>query len=413
MRYLLLLSAQLIFSYSIAQNSLGFSFDDEKDFVELSFKDESNLIVVPILVNGEGPFNFILDSGSESGMIFDRFVISENNLVNARTIPIFAQDGKKITDLLVANNINIQLSGISGIQQSMVVLQEKDLVDIQSVLGVNANGVLGSELFSRFVIEIDYETKKLRLYEPKKFQVPKGFTKVPISIKNLRPYLNARLKQEGERKTDINLLIDTGASSALFLDADGYDNIKVPNKNIDYILGGSLAGPLNGQVGRIKSLQVGKKFTFKKVVTSFPESWQIKREIGSGGDSMKRHGTIGSDILSRFTIIFDYMNSAIYLKKTKGYRKRFRFNTSGLTLNTSDWDNKRLFVSGVIPNSPADKVGILPGDEIMSINDKPVFFYSFSDIVGFIRAVPGDTITLILMRDGKYFPRRIKLRKLI
>lgn len=414
MRYLLLIISQLIFSYSFAQNSLGFSFENGEGFVELSFKDESNLIVVPLLVNGEGPFNFILDSGSETGMVFDQSILADSNLVNARTIPILAKDGQKITDLLVATNINLQLNGIRGKQQSMVVLQEKDLVDIQSVLGVEAHGILGSELFTRFVVEIDYENKKLRLYEPDKFVVPNKFEKMSIQIKNQRPYLSSRLKQAGRRRMQVNLLMDTGASSALFLDAEGYDNIDVPYKNIDYILGASLTGALNGQVGRINSLRIGGKFNFRNVVTSFPEDWQIKREIGNNGDLMNRHGTIGSDILTRFTVIFDYTNSAVYLKKSDGYRKkRFKFNTSGFTLNTSDWDNKRLFISSIIPNSPAEKVGLLPRDEILSINDKPVSDYSFSDIVGLIQATPGETLTLILFRDGKYFPRRIKLRKII
>lgn len=92
MRYFILLFG-LLFSISIsAQNPLGFDFKDVKDYVELSFREESNLIIVSIKLNGLGPFNFILDTGSESGMIFDRWVIGENNLVNARKIPIYAKD---------------------------------------------------------------------------------------------------------------------------------------------------------------------------------------------------------------------------------------------------------------------------------------------------------------------------------
>ena len=87
---------------------LGFSLLKKNQQVELSFQNESNLIVIPIILNGKGPYNFILDTGSESGMIFDKWVIGENNLVDARTVPIYSDNGNKITDLLVANDVKIQ-----------------------------------------------------------------------------------------------------------------------------------------------------------------------------------------------------------------------------------------------------------------------------------------------------------------
>lgn len=95
---------------------MGFSLSDGTGYVELSFKEESNLIVVPIVVNGNGPFNFIIDTGSESGMIFDKWVIAENNLVNARKIPIYADNGRKLTDLLVASDLNLQMNGVEASQ---------------------------------------------------------------------------------------------------------------------------------------------------------------------------------------------------------------------------------------------------------------------------------------------------------
>ena len=102
-----------------AQNPLGFELDNGAEYVELEFIRESNLVIVPIKVNGEGPYNFILDTGSESGMVFDKWVIGENNLVNARTIPVYAADGNKVTDLWVANNLNIRFPGVHGRRQSM------------------------------------------------------------------------------------------------------------------------------------------------------------------------------------------------------------------------------------------------------------------------------------------------------
>ena len=70
-----------------AQNPLGFSLIKKNSQVELSFQNESNLIVIPIILNGKGPHNFILDTGSESGMVFDKWIIGENNLVDVDKSP--------------------------------------------------------------------------------------------------------------------------------------------------------------------------------------------------------------------------------------------------------------------------------------------------------------------------------------
>ncbi len=414
MRYYLLIATFFVSISCFAQNPLGFSFDNGKQYVELSFKEESNLIVVPILVNEQGPFNFILDTGSESGMIFDRLVIAENNLANARTIPIYAENGNKITDLLVANDINIQMKGVNGADQSMLVLEENKM-DVENILGVNAHGVLGSELFNRFVVEIDYKNEKLRLYEPAKFKVPKGFKKVDVDIINFRPYIKAHVKQKGEKKANINLLIDTGASSALFLDQQRHDNIVVPKKAVEHTLGSSLTGLLEGKVGRVKKLKFGRKFNFNRVVTSFPDNWQVKKVVGGKGRELTRHGTIGSDILSRFTVIFDYLNSAVYLKKTKSYRDPFKFNTAGFTFNTEgkEGESKRFFISKIIPNSPASEKDIQPGDEIISIEGRPIFFYSFSDINGFLREPEGSKLSIIIKRNGNLYKKDLVLKTLI
>jgi len=412
MRYTILTLAFLVSINCFAQNSVGFSFDDGQQFVELSFKDESNLIIIPILVNGEGPFNFILDTGSESGMIFDRFVIADNNLADARTIPIYAGNGDKITDLFVASNLSIKLNGISGSNQSMLVLEESGM-DIRNILGVEAHGILGSELFSRFVVEVDYENEKLRLYEPGKFKIPKGFRKVDVEIRDFRPYIKAEIKQKGEKRKTVNLLIDTGASSALFLDEERHDEIVLPKHTIEHSLGSSLIGNLEGKVGRIQGLRFGKRFRFNKVVTSFPEDWQVKRVVEGNGTEMKRYGTMGSDVLARFNVIFDYPNEAIYLKKNENYGNTFKFNTAGFTFSVTGEELNRYFVSNIIPNSPAKKIGLLPGDEIISMADKPVFFYSFASMNSLLRQPSGTRLTMVIKRDGKLIEKELELKALI
>lgn len=411
-KFLLTFCVLIVSHFSLfSQNPLGFSLLKKNQEVELSFQNESNLIVVPIIINNKGPFNFILDTGSESGMIFDKWIIGENNLVNARTVPIYSGEGNKVTDLLVANNLDIQLKGVLGKQQSMLVFQDNDL-DIKNTLGVDATGLLGSELFNRFIVEVNYEKKSIRLYEPATFKAPRGFRKVDIDVRDLRPFIEVELKQKGRKKTKVNLLIDTGASSALFLDADNNDEIVIPEKNIKHTIGSSLSGNIYGKVGRINKVKVGR-FKFFKVVTSFPENWNIQKEVKDTDGNLVRYGTIGSDILSRFTVIYDYFNEVIYLKKNDTFNDRFYFNTMGIRVVALGDALDEFYISEIIPNSPAEEMDFKVGDELIAINGRPIYYYKFSEINTILRAKPRTRTTLILKRDGILLKQRVKHKRIL
>ncbi len=411
MRQLITIILSLFSLCSLAQNPLGFDLDNGAKVVELSFIRESNLIIVPIKINGEGPYNFILDTGSESGMVFDKWVIGENNLVNARTVPVYAADGNKVTDLWVANNLSIKFPGVSGVQQSMLVLQE-NFIDIENVIGVQAHGILGSEIFNRFVVEVDYDKKLLRLYNPKDFRVPKGFKKVPITLENFRPFVKATVKQEKTKSAEVKLLIDTGASSALFLDATKHDNIHLPEKTVDHTLGRALVGVIEGKIGRVKRFNLGK-FKFKKVTTSFPENWIVSKTGNKNPKTNPRHGTVGSEILSRFRVIFDYHEKAIYLKKASGFSESFKFNSAGLNVLAVGEELNSYFVTDIIKDSPAVKAGLQTGDEIIAIDGKPAFFYSLTDINAIFRGPRGRVLVLIIRRDGKLEQKELRLKPLL
>jgi hypothetical protein len=77
------------------QNYLGFSILRNEPNTTIKFRNESNLIVIPVMVNGKGPYNFILDTGSESGMIFDKSILDSTQLINARKVPIYGEMMKK------------------------------------------------------------------------------------------------------------------------------------------------------------------------------------------------------------------------------------------------------------------------------------------------------------------------------
>ena len=74
------------------------------------------------------------------------------------------------------------------------------------------------------------------------------------------------------------------------------------------------------KIGRINKMTF-EGFEFSEMIVTYPDP-------NAYMDSMKlglifRHGTLGGEVLSRFTVIFDYANEKLYLKKNAAYRKSF------------------------------------------------------------------------------------------
>jgi hypothetical protein len=105
---------------------------------------------------------------------------------------------------------------------------------------------------------------------------------------------------------------------------DVSNKINVPTNNFDDYLGKGFSGDVMGKERELKVLISDFKFT--KPIVAFPDSNSI------------RHLTIVPDrwvlleeILKRFSIVFDYRNRFVYLKKNRNYLAHL-FNKAALKL---------------------------------------------------------------------------------
>ena len=71
-------------------------------------------------------------------------------------------------------------------------------------------------------------------------------------------------------------------------------------------------------------------------------------------------------------------------------------------------DIKGLKLTGVRAGSPADSAGIKPGDVVVELGGKPVVdLQSYSDALYSYK--PGDVVEIVVMRDGRRLPLKVKL----
>jgi hypothetical protein len=393
----LLLAFLFLSSFPALSQGLGFSLASGKKKVEVPIEIYNNLIVVPVVLNGALPLKFILDTGVRTAILTEKTFSDILNLSYSRKYTISGPGGEQIIDAYITNNVSLELPGVSGRGHALLVLGQ-DYLELRNYLGTDVHGILGYELFSRFIIQVDYDKKLLTFMLPKNFRKRRKFQSLPIKIEDTKPYITTSIVLADGTQLSAKLLVDSGASHGLMLEPTSDNRIVVPANTISSIIGRGLGGEITGKIGRIQSLKLGT-YEIKSVIANFPDPNSYFDSLKLGATA--RNGAIGGEVLSRFTVIFNFPAEEIYLKKNGSFKKKFHYNLSGLTVKAKGSRLNVFEVTEVRKESVADAAGVLTGDLIMSINGVNTSGLDLNTINGFFNYKPGKKIHLIVDRSGE------------
>jgi hypothetical protein len=390
---------------SFAQQALGFSLAEGKTKVSMPIEIYNNLIVMPVMLNGALPLKFILDTGVRTAILTQKAFTDILNLSYSRKYTISGPGGEKLVDAYVTNNVSLELPGVLGRGHALLVLEE-DYLELRNYLGTDVHGILGYELFSRFIIEVDYEKKILTLMLPQRFRMRRKFKSLPIRIEDTKPYITTPIILADGTQLTAKLLMDSGASHGLMLDPLSDERIKVPEKAVSSIIGRGLGGEILGKVGRIKALQLGP-FNLPDIIANFPDPNSYFDSLKTG--TTPRNGAIGGESLSRFTVIFNFPKEEIYLKKNASFKKGFHYNLSGITVKAKGSKLNVYEITEVRRESTADKAGVQAGDIIIAINGMASSQMNLNYINGLFNFKPNKKIHLIVDRKGQRIRTEFRL----
>ncbi len=440
---ILLIFTLLITQVSYSKDNLWFSKKNKK-IARVKFKLINNLIVIPLKINGQ-ELSFILDSGVSKTILFN---ISKNDSIglnNVEKIRLRGLGDGKSVEALVSKQNKISLQGIKIPSETIYVIV-KDYFDLSNKMGVTINGIIGYNLLRNFIVKINYNSKYIDFFNPETFEYKKckKCETFPIQFYRKKPFIdvNVQLDTIGEKLTNVKMLVDSGGSDAIWFFEHTKSNIITPNRFFKDILGEGLSGTVYGNRSRVPLIKLGN-FKIKEPTASFLDTLSTK----NARSFRVRNGSIGANILKRFTVWFDYPNGNITLKKNGSFKKEFNYNMSGLdvvydgmelvkeqnirTLKDSynqniDSDNSISFITSfsyefksrykiknVIKGSPADKVGLKKDDVIVRINYKPSYEFKLNQIVQKFQERDGKKINLTVDRNGKKMKFQFKLERKI
>lgn len=395
----IILSYILLFASTICCFSQysGFRVEGNKRKVIIPVEIMNNLVVIPVVLNNQAPLKFILDTGVRTTVLTQKTYSDILGLNYSKEISISGPGGEKLINTYVTDNVTLDLPGVHGEGHSMLVL-EKDYLELRNYLGAEVHGILGYELFSRFIVRMDYHKKRIVLLSPEHFKKKRRYQTLKMKVEDTKPFVLAKIKLNDSTKLNVKLLIDTGASHGLVLESESDPRISVPQKNLESIIGRGLGGEINGRIGRINELELGE-YKIEDIIASFPDPGSYTDAVFNDG-SIHRNGSIGGEVLSRFSLIFNYPSEEIYIKRNADYKKKFNYDMGGITIKAKGARLRTFEITHIRSGSPAERAGLKEGDLITSINGTSVQNMDLNNINGIFSSKEGKRVVVEVNRGG-------------
>lgn len=395
-RFILSCSFVIITTVCFSQHS-GFRVEEGRKKVIIPVEIMNNLVVIPVVLNNQAPLKFILDTGVRTSVLTQKTYSDILGLTYSKEIFISGPGGEKLVDAYVTDNVTLDLPGVHGEGHSMLVL-EKDYLELRNYLGTEVHGVLGYELFSRFIVKLDYHKKRIVLLNPEYFKKKRRYRTMKISIEDTKPYLMANAYLNNETQLEVKLMMDTGASHGLVLQPESDPAINIPEKNIKSIIGRGLGGEITGRIGRINALELGE-YKIDDVIANFPDLESYSDGLFKD-ESVRRNGSIGGEVMSRFSVIFNFPDEEVYLKKNSAFRKKFNYDMGGLIIKAKGARLRAYEITHLRNGSPGQLAGLKEGDLIVSINGTDTNQLDLNQLNGYFNSKEGKRIALEVNRGG-------------
>ena len=340
-------------------------------------------IFVPVFVDGQGPLAFEVDTGGH-------LVLSEQT---AATLHLRAAGNFSNTGA----GTGIDHGGLVRTQEIRVgtaiirnqVAKVRRLPQAANDRGSHAPraGILGLELFERFVVQLDRARRTFTLTPIASFKgTPPGIA-LAIHFNEDAPLVSGTFDGiAGEFELDSG---DAGPAivEGYWATQQGLD--QGLRRGIPW--SGSSVGGEYGEMLTRHDLSVGPLQLPHEIV-----SYVGVTERGSESTHMQA-GVIGESSLRRFDMTYDYGHRRVWIDPEAKLPAQ-PFNRSGLRLRRDTAD--RFVVVFVVPGSPAAAAGLIPGDRVVAVNSQPAGKLSAADISLMSGGPVGSRLDLLVASQG-------------
>jgi predicted aspartyl protease len=364
----------------------GASIEGGASSATVPFRLLNNHIYVQAFVDGKGPFTFIVDTGGHT--LLSPHLVAEVGLKPVgEAVTSGAGDGHATTGFVHFDEI-----AIGKVRLRDEIAFATPVYDA-SVEGIPVDGMIGFELIRRMVTRIDYGHRTVTFIDPAKFKpkvsphdwgvaVPFVFYDHLPDVKGSVGGLPARFDIDTGSRTEMDF-------SSPFVAA--HDLRAQFAKGTSAVTGWGVGGPARAYMVRLPSMRLG-------TVEIDDLAVGLSEAKGGSFDDPNFDGNVGSALLKRFVVTFDYAHEIMYLKRIAPPPPDIgTFDRSGLWINAKAGGFE---VVDVAKGSAAADAGVAVGDVITAIDGEPTRQDGLSDARLLFRTRTAGTKVDLAVRRG-------------
>jgi hypothetical protein len=352
--------------------------------------------VVEAMLNGEGPFSFILDTGGHDILTPDA----------AKALGL-AGAGAGLSGGAGAGTLPEQYTRVERVDIGAATLRDQSFIIIPLQYDTVERGaepplagILGVELFERFAVELNYRAQTLTL-RPIQNAPPGHGVPVAITFTDDQPLFSAKIDGvSGDNG------LDTGNSGSLVVQGRWARSSRLAQQMRKGLLtAGFGAGGVSMNWASRADLEVAGR-TFRHIVAHYSEDRK------GAFSSRTEAGNIGNEIYEHFTLSFDYRRGTVWFDPVHPAQERqVAYPRAGMSVYKQSPD--AFSVATVLPEGPAGEAGIEAGELIVAVNGVPATILSGWDFKRIVREPPGTQVTLDFTRAGQTRSTNVTLRELL
>jgi predicted aspartyl protease len=291
--------------------SLGapFAYSQPKPaVVEVPFTFEHSSVIVPVKVNGKGPYNMLLDTGAEQSAV-DLDTAKELGL---KLTPLgegrVVATGKKENAVFLTTLSQVELMSLTA---KNLLAAATDFSKISQRIGMPVNGVLGYNFLQNRIVQFDYPKRIARFYSVSPFsrKQPAAAGRMALHFHFYEDDRFPLIDDVYVNGKKIRAELDTGHSGVLALTAAAIKRLGL-EAEAEGCEPETSEGALGTSVNRkckLETLRVGT-VTVDSPIVSF-------RAPNSGLDEAPFEGLLGNDFFKDFVVTFDYRTMIVTFEK--------------------------------------------------------------------------------------------------
>jgi hypothetical protein len=276
------------------------------------FQLTDSLIYIQASINGSHPLWMMLDTGS-SVTVFDETVSKMLGIPFLDEGNVDGPGQGSVQKLAFANHATLMFAGEEMGDQTVATLP---LQWFSREVGRSTDGFLGSNVFRNYVVEIDYANQLLRFHDPAVYCYSGSGQRLPLQfIWNDIPTVHAEVVTQDGRAIDGVFLVDSGATTAIWLTkafSEAHPEVLSAQDTVEVPKVVAVGGGLRTRLGRVQAIRLGG-FVVSMPLTQFSQNTS---GIFAAPDIT---GTIGAQMLRRFTVIFDYPHGQMILEPNEHF----------------------------------------------------------------------------------------------